>query len=206
MLETRSWVVASSRSALILGVAGIALAAPAALGCTAGTGEGNVKGTVTVADCELMDSEYDLAPSFFGAEIIGEDLDIQIRRGSDLSIYSDGIHMLVRNVEEVATSAIGAALPVSSAVDAQIQMTLYLNQSCPVGDEEDIPAVLTGQSGAVTFTSIYAPTVDEENVEIAGTLSDIYFADDASPDTRHATLSGDFSFFYNRGRPAQRFP
>ena len=65
--------------------------------------------------------------------------------------------------------------------------------------------VLGAVSGTIRFDEIYAPKVDAEEVEISATIENVRFEDPRNAD-RWAELSGDFTFLYVRGSPAQRFP
>ena len=65
---------------------------------------------------------------------------------------------------------------------------------------------MEASSGSVTFDSIYAPDIDAGATGVVGRLTGLVFEDPQTPDTRRAMMDGWFSFFYQRGQPAQRFP
>ena len=176
------------------------------LACNPGTGIGALTGTVTVADCELVDAPFDLDPDFFIAEGVLGGLHMRIQHGSDLPLRSDGFWIDVLSSRAVLDLGLGTPIPVAtgSRTDA-VKVSLYLNASCPVLRHE-APAVLEGVGGTITFTRIYDPAADDSEPNIVGTFDAVEFIDPARPTTRHATVSGNFDFIYNRGRPAQRYP
>ncbi len=186
-------------SAVLLGTgAGI-------LACNPGTGVGSLTGTLTVADCEIVDAPFDLDPDFFIAEGVLGGLHMRLQHGSDLPLRSDGFWIDVLSSQAVVDRGLGTPIPVAtgSRTDA-VKVSMYLNASCPVLRHE-APAVLEGVGGTIAFTQIYNPDADGEP-NIVGTFDAVEFIDPARPSTRHATISGNFDFIYNRGRPAQRYP
>jgi hypothetical protein len=175
-------------------------------GCSVGVGEGYADGFVTDPECELAEEAYALRPSFFGAELLDvhDQLTIQMQRGGNLEGMSDGIYLLVRGTTAVQTGMLGRPLDLA-AEDPDVRMSFYLNETCPV-DYEHEPTRLEAVSGVVVFDAIYAPEVDDRELEIGGRFSTVSFADPLRPEERHAELEGSFRFNYNRGRPAQRYP
>jgi hypothetical protein len=111
--------------------------------------------------------------------------------------------VLVRGASEVGAAA-GTAIDLASP-EAPVTMNFYLNESCPAGRRET-PVNLAAVSGQITFDSIYSPATDDDEVEIAAHFETVRFEDEDAPEERTALLSGRFRFFFNRGRPAQRFP
>lgn len=174
-------------------------------GCSVGSGEGEVQGTVNAPSCELDMADYDLDPTFFGADPVEELLEIRIQRGSDLEAYSDGLGILVRDAKRVRAELIGIPIELTGEADALVQMSFYLNETCPP-DRRTGPVHYEAVAGLIVFENIYAPTLTEDDVETAARFNDVSFVDPESPDERHARLSGRFRFLYTRGRPAQRFP
>ncbi len=84
-------------------------------------------------------------------------------------------------------------------------MSLYLNETCPIGFEHEPPR-LSAVAGTIVFDSIYAPMVDDQALETSARFSAVRFVDPSRPEERHAELDGLFRFNFNRGRPAQRYP
>ena len=173
--------------------------------CNPGEGVGEVRGTVTAADCELNDAAYELLPDFFTADSIRESLQVRIQNGSDLQIRSDGLLVTVTDAAEVRTEQLEVPLRVGEGERADVRMSFYLNQTCEKG-RHGTPVLMTATSGSVVFHDVYAPEVDDRALRIAADFANVEFVDPYSPSTRHATLSGSFEFIYNRGRPSQRFP
>ena len=133
-------------------------------------------------------------------------LHMRLQHGSDLPVRSDGFWIDVLSSRAVVDLGFGTPIPVAtgSRTDA-VKVSLYLNASCPVLRHE-APALLEGVGGTITFTQIYDPEADDSEPNIVGTFDAVEFIDPARPTTRHATVSGNFDFIYNRGRPAQRYP
>lgn len=189
--------------------------------CSVGTGTGQLTGSVADPVCSLDIPDYSMGPTLFTADIIedpgeatGETrkrLTLRIQRGTYREGDSDGLMIFVPDTNAIARTiqASGpATFPVGAGSGAPVQMTLYLNQTCPSGgpdDYEQIPAIFEAYGGTITFDAIYAPDVAPSETEITATLDGITFLDPERAD-RMATLSGDFSFQYQRGRPAQNFP
>jgi len=177
----------------------------AAAGCSVGNGSGSVTGIVNAPSCDLSAASYDLEPTFFGAQPVLDHLEIRVQRGSDLDIRSDGILILVQDPDEIRESLLGAPITLGSEFDSAVRMSLYLGETCPVERSEN-PVNYEAESGTIVFDNMYAPSVDEEDVEIAARFTDARLVDRSDPDTRNATLNGEFRFLYTRGRPAQRYP
>lgn len=180
-----------------------------ALGCSVGQGSGAIGGPVLAPDCEVEQPDYQLHPSFFTGEVTGEQLNLRIQRGSTIEGYADGMIIHVRDVNEVRRQRIGLPIPVDATADSLVQVVLYLNETCKTGfpDEFNIlPLTMEAVSGTITFDSIYAPDLDAGATGIEAELADLRFEDAERPDERNATMNGWFSFFYQRGSPAQRFP
>src|SRR4051794_22728635 len=173
IVRMRSSPVGSSRKGNIV----LVLAAACALlgtACATGSGEGSVTGTLTVTDCGIHDREFSLKPTFFAAEVIDDSLDITIRHGSDLDIYSNGLHIVVADTDMVKQTQLGTPIDLSIAADAPVSATFYLNETCGAG-RHDVPVRLAAVEGAITFNQIYAPDISKKDVEIAGTFDDVTF-------------------------------
>lgn len=186
--------------------------------CSVGTGRGEVRGSVSDGACMIVRADYSMEPTFFSADVIEDRgraagdqrsfLTIRIQRGSYREGDSDGLMIMIRDANELARSGLGAPIELSRAPGAPIEMVLYLNQTCEAGFPRDfwqIPGVLEASAGTIAFESIYAPDVDPGSAEITARFDGVVFSD-PSRDDRIATMSGEFSFQYQRGRPAQYFP
>jgi hypothetical protein len=195
--------VGSSRErANWLRVCALQIAASCALcgACSVGHGSGELVGKVAVPGC-LVNDHYSLTPTSFFAEAIQQLLSIRVQRGSDLEVVSDGLDVLVHDANQVERKWLGKTLDITKA---GVDMTFYLNESCPAGRDKT-PIALQAVSGTIRFDDIYAPQVDSSAVEIKAELNDVRF-EDSTDGTRSAELSGNFDFLYVRGRPAQRYP
>lgn len=185
--------------------------------CSVGTGRGEVTGSVVDPICEIDEPAYSLSPDFFGSDIIedrgavgetNQKLNIRIQRGSYRESESDGIIFYVDDTNMVSRALLGVPIAVSSDIDSIVQMTVYLNQTCDSGYPRNfwnVPTIFEAQSGTITFDAIYAPDVDHLATEISAHFENVVFADPGQPG-RAVTLSGEFSFQHQRGRPAQPFP
>jgi hypothetical protein len=183
--------------------AACALAAMLALGaCSVGHGDGEVVGEVNLPGCRA--GAYSLNPTAFYAQTAEKLLRISVQRGSDIEVRSDGVAVLVEDASLIKREWLGKELPVGPLGEPRIDMTLYLNASCPA-ERDMTPLVLGAVRGSIRFEQIYAPRVDKEEVRIQARFSGVRFEDPRN-DERWAELAGRFDFLYVRGSPAQRFP
>lgn len=202
------------RRALVVVVLGMLAGA-----CSVGQGSGQIGGVVHDTLCGVEEADYQLAPTFFSADVvedrgdgageISRRISMRIQRGSFREGDSDGLLVSVRDANAVARTSLGVPIDITGEPGAPVRLTLYLNQTCESGFPDEfwqIPLVIEAHGGTITFDAIYAPDLDTESTEINGTLTDVLFVDPARPAERFALLSGSFRFFYQRGRPAQLFP
>ncbi len=178
--------------------------------CSVGDGQGEIAGHVVASDsCGLDDPSYELRPSFFSAEVTEDILNLRVQRGSALEQYADGLMIQVLDVNELKRQRLGLPIPLEGRWTDLVQVVLYLNESCEAGfpSEHRRRAVLMqAVGGSIRFDAIYAPDLDPGATGINAELIDVELVDASAPDERRATLRGWFSFFYQRGAPAQRFP
>lgn len=168
-----------------------------------GHGEGDVTGVVAIAGCR-REGPYDLNPSSFFAQAPEQLLQIRIQRGSDLDIRSDGLAVLVQDAALVKRTALGQWLLVGGDEQPVVDLTLYLNESCPA-ERDKTPVTLSAVAGMIRFDAIYAPKVNKDSVRITAEFQQVRFEDPRN-EQRWALLDGNFDFLYVRGSPAQRFP
>lgn len=200
-VPTRSGILALAVGALLL-----------LAGCSEGIGDGQVVGQVWAPGCGLEGEPFDLRPTFFVADPFEDFMSIRVQRGSDFEDRTNGVSLGIRAVSEVKAILgvpIDLADPIMSPprphADAPlVAMNLYLNRRCPI-DRSILGVNYEAVEGQITFDAIYSPRVDN-SLEIAAHFTDVLFVDRSSPMERRAVLSGDFTFLFNRGRPAQRFP
>jgi hypothetical protein len=171
--------------------------------CSVGHGEGEVSGTVYVAGCR-REGPYELRPTAFLAQAAEQVLRIRTQRGSDIEVRSDGLEVLVEDASEVRKSLLGQEIPLGGDERPTIDLTIYLNESCPA-ERDSTPVVLGAVSGTIRFDAIYAPQVDDDGVRIKAEFRGVRFEDPRTAE-RWAELDGNFDFLYVRGSPAQRFP
>lgn len=179
------------------------------VGCSVGEGQGEITANVQAPACDLDEAAYELQPSFFSGEITDAQLNIRIQRGSEIEGYADGLIIHVGDTSDVFRSRLGVPIEVDPDNFGFLQTVIYFNQTCPSGFPDFFttqPVIMEGQSGSVTFSAIYAPDIEPGATLIEGVLRDVEYEDATSPTDTHATVNGTFSFFYQRGAPAQRFP
>ncbi|MDD5308415.1 MAG: hypothetical protein PHU25_13925 [Deltaproteobacteria bacterium] len=188
--------------------------------CSTGAGDGEVRGSVSLPDCGLARTDWNMGVDFFAASYYENTLAIRLQNTGQDQAFSDGLLIMVRDVEFVS-KRLGEKLTITvepdidtfvdAGPDAGIPVTthgsparatLYLNDSCP-GNHYGF----TDGEGELTLDSIYVP--DEEK-RVAGSFKLRFVdprswksSDDIGP---HAELEGDFDFNYARGSPAQTFP
>jgi hypothetical protein len=166
-----------------------------------GHGEGDLVGNVSIPGC--FSGPYELGPSAFFGQAIEQLLRIRVQRGSDLEINSDGLAVLVADATKLKREFLKADIDIAGN-EPRVDLSFYLNESCPPGRDKT-PVVLPAVSGTIRFDAIYAPQVNEDQVQITATMTDVRFEDPRNP-ARSAKLNGSFDFLYVRGSPSQRFP
>ena len=205
------------------GVFGAAAAGLVVFACSVGQGQGWARGSAVVRDCMVDIPAYELAPNFFVADFIEEpatliglrrrQVSLRMQRGSYSEDASDGVEIFVRDVDEVQTTWIGVPIPLGAGAAGPrplVSMTMYLGQSCPSGHPNSdyfiVPAIFGAIEGQITFDAIYAPNIAGSGTVFAAHFEGVRVESVVAPADRNAALDGAFSFFYQRGRPAQRFP
>lgn len=118
--------------------------APFATGCSLGQGTGQVHSDQLQADGCWCNS-YDLGPNFFAAVPYRETLQIRVQRGTDLQEVSDGLAVLVDDVETIRKSFLNKKLTVG----------------LPLGVEPPGSGPLTGDAGTSGGASTDAGAIGE---------------------------------------------
>jgi hypothetical protein len=217
-----------------------------AAGCSLGQGEGSVKSRSFYApNCwgtaDGSRPEYDLRPDFFAANSDQDTVDptlqtmlIRVQRSNDLTEYSDGLEIELRDVpklREDAQRGVAQVVAVPTGVGAEagrppppaetnllngpsnVSMSLYLLKSC-----HNQGTVLNAVSGTITFTHLFSGDPDEQTgseklteATFAVQVGDLQEAPvgapaDAVPIANQSHLTGSFRFYFERGQPAQPFP
>jgi hypothetical protein len=183
-----------------------------------------------VQDCWA--GEFDLRPTFFGANPFNDTLTIRVQRGERDIQVSDGFTMLVYDVPLIRSSLIGQALPLGLPVGVSplgyplpptpnapmATLSLYLNNSC-AGQNSQLLAV----EGEVTFAKLFSGDLNEEDSDDRITegnfwalVTDPRTAEPSAegsaggafvyPEETMSRIEGEFSFVFHRGTPAQPFP
>lgn len=203
--------------------AALVAVACASLGCEVGEGSGRVYGNLKVEGCGDKDlTGYDMAPNFFGAISVEDQLLIRIQRGGDLQEYNDNLVISVDDRTKVVDGqpidielerppGSGPAVP-----SPLVRMSLSLRGTCGsdrVGPGDSNAVVLHAVKGKITFKSILRgdpSSSDTNSKRIEGFFDNVTLEDPrhaaGAPARSAGTLSGQFKFFYQRGGPAQPFP
>jgi hypothetical protein len=199
-------------------------------GCSLGDGEGEVFSDHLVAT-SCWNDRYDMGPDFFAAVPFRNTVQLRVQRGTDIQEVSDGVSVLVNDIETIRTEYLGVPIQVSlppgvsppgvaegsqcggqSCPDPTVHVALYLLQSC-----HNQNTVLYGLSGTVTFRELFSGDPNEETgsdklteAEFDVMVGDPRDAPRSGPSAgivpNQSRLEGHFRFFFERGQPAQPFP
>lgn len=194
-----------------------------------GEGSGSVVSDHLIAkDC--WDGAFDLDPDFFVADPFRNTVQFRFQRGSDFLEVSDGLVILVDDIEAVrgmlgedipVTLPLGVAPPgvpegtlcgEEGVCSSPVHVALYLLDSCHAQN-----IVLYGTAGTVRFDEIFSGDPNEDTAADKLTVGqfDVTVGDPRDivlegrqlgelPNTSQVT--GRFRFFFQRGQPAQPFP
>ena len=210
-------------NALLTRLAACALAL-APMACTVGEGEGRVQSdSLYVNGC--WNGAFDLSPDFFGANPDeGESLMIRVQRGDNIEDVSDGLIVMVTDLQEVrkrVNEDIEVGMPrgvrppgvpiVYDPEPAKVSLSLYLHNTCHQQN-----GTIYSVSGTIRFASLFSGDLNEGSSEnrLTDATFDANFADprelaDAPDDAAKAAITskvtGNFRFFFQRGQPSQPF-
>lgn len=194
------------------------------LGCTVGEGSGDVKSThLYVSGC--WNGPFDLKPDFFGANPDQEtSLTIRVQRGDNIEDVSDGLIVLVNDLQEVRkhlNEDIPVGMPrgvtppgvpvVYNPDPPKVSLSLYLHNTCHQQN-----GTIYSVAGTINFSSLFSGDLNEGSSEnrLSKATFTASFADPReladAPDATAAdaltsTVTGDFDFFFQRGQPSQPF-
>jgi hypothetical protein len=193
--------------------------------CTGGQGVGQVRSDhLYVSGC--WNGAFDLSPDFFGANPDqGASLMIRVQRGDNIEDVSDGLDVLVNDLQTVRTELntdvpVGMprgvsppGVPIAFNPDPpKVSLSLYLHNTCHQQN-----GTIYSVSGTIRFTHLFSGDLNEGSSEDRRTdasFTDVAFADPrelaAAGDAAAAAavtsmVSGNFSFFFQRGQPSQPF-
>lgn len=197
--------------------------------CSVGDGEGEVRGRLMVAACNLQVPRYSMQPDFFAGDWHEGTYTLRIAQGGASGEFNDELVFLVDDTRYVAQH-LNEPIPVGPPGVAPVHATLRLSKSC--GSRELIQATpnvaLSAMRGYIIFEAIYRgnPNADAaarrttasafslalEDPRVArdttGAVTDRSVVDDREPivlSPSRAEIEGRFDFYFSRGRPAQRF-
>jgi hypothetical protein len=213
----------TSRAKIWVGMTLVALGSQA---CGLGEGEGEVNSDkLHVAGC--WNGQFALRPDFFAASPYRRMLAIRVQHGGDLVEVSDGINVLVDDIDKVREqiaqrpgqplrvglppNVVPPGFPVVSDPDPPlVHLTLYLHRACHAQN-----AALYSIDGGIVFSSIFSgnPNESDDDEKLTeASFNDIVVGDprDRDPGTdtiaNVSHLRGRFRFYFRRGQPAQPFP
>ncbi len=196
----------------------LALTGTIASACTQGAGEGSVSSNkLFVHDC--WDGEFNLQPSFFGANPLSRDvMAIRVQRGDDNQEVSDGLSVMVNDVQAIRGSKLGTPLAVGlppgvsppgmplrlNPNPPSISLALYLHDSCHIqngaiysiggnisgGTTTDDAGTGTGAGNTITFDNLFSGDPNETNSD--NRLTYAHFDDIVFADPRD--MSPDYTF------------
>jgi hypothetical protein len=201
---------------------GLLLLAP--LGCTVGQGNGHVKSDdLYVSGC--WNGPYDLGPDFFGANPDqAESLTIRVQRGDNIEDVSDGLIVLVNDLQEVRkqlNTNIPVGMPpgvsppgvpiVFNPDPPKVSLSLYLHNTCHQQN-----GTIYSVAGWINFSFLFSGDLNEGSSEARHTKATFNAsfadpreldaaADDVAKAAVTSTVTGDFDFFFQRGQPSQPF-
>jgi hypothetical protein len=205
------------------------LAALFASACSVGDGEGDVRGRLMVAACNLQVARYSMQPDFFAGDWHEGTYTIRISQGGASGEFNDELVFLVDDTRYVAQH-LNERIPVGPPGITPVHATLRLSKSC--GSREllqNAPNVaLSAVRGYIVFEAVYRgdpnadaaarrTTASSFSLELedprvvrdtSGTVTDRSTVDDREPlvlTRSRAEIEGRFDFYFSRGRPAQRF-
>lgn len=211
------------------GMRRFAAAALLASACSVGDGEGEVRGRLAVAACDLQVSRYSMQPDFFAGDWHEGTYTIRIAQGGASGDFNDELVFLVDDTRYVAEH-LNERIPVGPPGVTPVHATLRLSKSC--GSRELLQVTpnvaLSALRGYIVFEAIYRgdPNADAAarrtaarafSLELAdprvtrdtaGAVTDRSVVDEREPvvlSQSRGEIEGRFEFFFARGRPAQRF-
>jgi len=203
----------------------LAVTGTMAAACTQGAGEGSVSSKqLFIRDC--WNGEFNLEPTFFGANPFSRNvMAIRVQRGDDNQEVSDGLSIMVNDVQTIRNTQLGQDLEVGLPAGVSppgmplklnpnppnVSLALYLHDTCHPQN-----GAIYSVAGKIRFTNLFSGDPNETNSDDRLTFAeftDIQFADprDMSSDYSYSPnvvskVEGWFKFYFQRGQPAQPFP
>ena len=192
-------------------------------GCTLGQGSGEVTSDLLRVD-QCWDGTYDMRPDFFAGAPYRKSFHIRIQRGADHEEASDGIAILVDDVDYVRAN-LGLPLEVGLAAGVtptgvplepdpdppRVHIASYFHNTC-----RDQESTLHAVRGTITFEHMFNGDPNETKAaqRQSSAVFDVVVADPRKQPPGGGTidahslsrLTGWFQFYFERGQPAQPFP
>lgn len=190
-------------------------------GCTVGDGHGFVR-TDRLYMKGCWNGPFDLNPDFFAANPFREEaLLIRVQRGDNNQEASDGLTVIVHDLDKVK-SRTGQPIPVglppgvvppgqppTGGETPLVSLSIYLHQTC-----HEQNSATYSVSGEIEFASIFSgdPNEKDSQKRLTEAKFTARFADprellgaEDPEELTSADVTGEFSFFFQRGQPAQPF-
>jgi hypothetical protein len=192
--------------------------------CSLGKGSGEVHSDkLLLANC--WDGPYDLGPDFFAGVPYRRTFQIRVQRGGDIQEVSDGVSILVDDVDEVRNGKLGVPLEVGlapgvtppgkpiepTASPPLVHMAIYLHNTC-----HEQNSALYAVRGVITFEKLFAGDPNETSPEqrLSSAVFDVMVGDPRDeppggggiPEEKLSRVTGWFHFYFQRGQPGQPFP
>ncbi|AUX47139.1 hypothetical protein SOCE26_086510 [Sorangium cellulosum] len=200
------------------------------LGCSLGQGDGDVYSVGGLHATDCWDAAYSMRPDFFAAVPYRSTLQIRVQRGSDLQEVSDGLSVLIDDVDVIRAEKLDVDLSVALPPGVEppgspppepkpqelaplVHMALYLQRSC-----HNQNTVLYAVSGTIKFQALFSGDPNETDAAdkytdaefdvMVGDPRDAALGDpaDAIPPELLSRVRGYFRFYFERGQPGQPFP
>ncbi len=196
----------------------------AIVGCSTGEGEGQVSSErLYVNGC--WNGPFSLEPTFFGANPgFRNQLAVRIQRGDNNAEVSDGLSVVLTDLDGIRGSQLGKPVPVGlprgvspSGIPIKLQahpptvsLALLLHDTCHTQN-----GALYAIDGQITFDKLFSGDPNESNGDerLTDASFSARFADPRSvkfdgtyDDEQVSEVKGWFHFYFQRGQPAQPFP
>ena len=200
----------------------VVVALVGAFGCTVGEGRGWIQSDRLYIE-ECWNGPFDLNPDFFAAiPYRRETLLMRVQRGDNIEEQSDGMTVLVNDLQELRANSIGQPVAVGLLVGVtppgmpvvanpdppKVSLSIYLHNSC-----HEQNATIYSISGAIVFHSLFNgdPNVASAEDRLTHATFTAQFADPrqvsagAPSEELVSQVRGEFEFYFQRGQPAQPF-
>jgi hypothetical protein len=198
-------------------------AALLSLGCAVGEGSGNVTSDRLYID-GCWNGPFELDPDFFAANPFRQEaLIVRVQRGDNTPEMSDGIYVVINDLQDIRENDIGTDIPLGipegiivsgsefdpKQSDTRVSIALYLHNTC-----HNQNGTVYSIGGTINFSSLFSGDINESDADERLTTAE-FTADFADP--RELTgdpeadaqvisrVTGNFNFFFQRGQPAQPF-